>query len=152
MKNFVATETKLDDAQEDSAVDIFRSVMPCHHIMQGKAADVAADVGLHAAELNVVDILGKFGPIPMGRLAQESFISPSNTTSTVKKLEQSGLVVRKRSATSDREVIVELTSKGRRVFRRCYPAILGDVFKTLSARLSQKEIVRLQDLLRKLVT
>ncbi len=119
--------------------------------MQQKASDVAADAGLHAAELNVVDILGKFGPIAMGQLARETFISPSNTTSTVKKLERAELVVRARSKLSDREVTVELTIKGRRLFRRCYPAILGDVFEFLSGRLSQKEMMSLQAILGKLV-
>ena len=152
MKNFVSTKSELGDEDEDRSVDIFRNIMRCRHIMQQKATDVAAEAGLHAAELNVVDILGKYGPIAMGRLARETFISPSNTTSTVKKLELAKLVVRRRSEASDREVTVELTTKGRQIFRRCYPAILGDVFEFLSGRLSQKELAKLQGLLRKLVT
>lgn len=152
MQNFVSTKSELGDEDEDRSVDIFRNVMRCHQIMQHKATKVAADVGLHAAELNVVDMLGKFGPIAMGRLARETFISPSNTTSTVKKLEKVKLVVRRRSKSSDREVTVELTAKGRQIFRRCYPAILGDVFEFLSGRLSKKEMAKLQDLLQKLAT
>jgi DNA-binding MarR family transcriptional regulator len=152
LKNFVSTKTGLGEKDEDRSVDIFKNVMRCRHIMQQKAADVAAGAGLHAAELNVIDILGKYGPIVMGRLARETFISPSNTTSTVKKLEQAELVIRRRSMSSDREVTVELTTKGRRVFRNCYPAILGDVFNFLSSRLSKNEIASLQKVLRKLAT
>jgi DNA-binding MarR family transcriptional regulator len=84
--------------------------------MQKKASEVAESNGLHAAEMNVIDILGKYGPIPMGRLSRETFISPSNTTNTVKKLERAGLVKRNRSNNSDREVIVSLTAEGKRVF------------------------------------
>ena len=80
---------------EDLCVDLFRNIMRARHLMYRKAAGVADESGLHAAELNVVDILGKFGPVSMGRLSRETFISPSNTTSTVKKLERAGLAKRR---------------------------------------------------------
>ncbi len=152
MKNHVKTKTDLSDRNEDMCVDIFRNIMRSRHIMQEKASSVAAGADLHAAELNVVDMLGKFGPISMGRLAKEAFISPSNTTSTVKKLERADLVTRKRSTDSDREVTVGLSSKGRAVFRRCYPRVLRDVHEHLRSRLTNKEIIEFQKTLAKIVT
>ena len=92
MKNFVKTQTRLGERDEDVTVDLFRNLMRARHLMHKKASDVAGSVGLHAAEMNVIDILGKFGPVSMGRLSSETFISPSNTTSTVKKLERAGTV------------------------------------------------------------
>ena len=114
MKNFVRTSTRLSEHDEDVCVDIFRNLMRARHVMHQKASTVAESNGLHAAEMNAIDILGKFGPISMGRLARETFISPSNTTNTVKKLERAGLVKRSRSKNSDREVTVSLTADGRR--------------------------------------
>jgi len=151
MKNYVRTKSSLSEPDEDVCVDIFRNVMRVRHEMHKKASAVAESVGLHAAELNVVDILGKFGPVSMGRLSNETFISPSNTTSTVKKLELAGLVVRKRSKDSDREVTVSLTGKGRAVFRRCYPRILGEVHGHLTERLTRGEMTTLARALNKLV-
>jgi DNA-binding MarR family transcriptional regulator len=151
MKNHVKTKTNLSERDEDICVDIFRNIMHVRHLLHQKASRVAAGAGLHAAELNVIDILGKFGPISMGRVADETFISPSNTTSTVKKLESAELVKRKRSNTSDREVSVSLTSKGRALFRKCYPRILGNAHAHMAERLTRQERDKLAGILRKLV-
>ena len=151
MKNYVNTKTNLSEREEDTVVDIFRNIMRARHLMYTKASDVAESAGLHAAELNVVDILGKFGPISMGRLSHETFISPSNTTNTVKKLEQAGLVIRRRSDKSDREVTVGLTSKGNALFRKCYPQILAQAHELMAVRLTGDEMARLARILGKLV-
>ncbi len=151
MKNFVKTQTNLSERDEDVTVDLFRNLMRARHLMHKKASDVAESTGLHTAEMNVIDILGKFGPISMGRLSSETFISPSNTTSTVKKLEQAELVARKRSNTSDREVMVTLTGDGRKIFRKCYPRILGEAHAHMAQRLTRGEMRLLADVLRKLV-
>ena len=151
MKNHVKTKINLSERDEEICVDIFRNIMHVRHLMHQKASSVAAGAGLHAAELNVIDILGKFGPIYMGRVADETFISPSNTTSTVKKLESADLVKRRRSNTSDREVTVSLTSKGRALFRKCYPQILGEAHAHMAERLTRQEREKLAGILRKLV-
>jgi DNA-binding MarR family transcriptional regulator len=151
LKNYVKTKTNLSEQDEDLVVDIFRNIMRARHQMHKKASSVAESSGLHAAELNIVDILGKFGPISMGRLSHETFISPSNTTSTVKKLELAGLVERKRSDNSDREVTVSLTAKGRALFRKCFPRILGDVHAHMTERLTRSEMAILATTLGKLV-
>ena len=132
-------------------MDIFKNIMRARHLLYEKAAKVSAAAGLHAAELNVVDILGKFGPISMGRLSRETFISPANTTRTAKKLEQIDLVKRERSAKSGREVTVSLTSKGRALFRRSYPRILEEAHEHIADRLTRQERVTLAAVLQKLV-
>ena len=151
MENYVKTQTNLSERDEDITVDLFRNLMRARHLMYKKASDVAADIGLHTAEMNVIDILGKFGPISMGRVSRETFISPSNTTSTVKKLEQAGLVKRNRSANSDREVTVSLTAEGRRIFRKCYPRILREAHAHISERLTAQEKLSLAQALQKFV-
>ena len=151
MKNYVKTKASLSERDEEICVDIFRNIMRARHLLRSKASNVAESNGLHAAEMNVIDILGKFGPISMGRLASETFISPSNTTNTVKKLERAGLVERQRSATSDREVNVTLTSSGRAVFRKCYPRILGEAHAHMVKRLTPDEMNLLAGVMRKLV-
>jgi DNA-binding MarR family transcriptional regulator len=152
MKNFIKTTTDLSERDEEVTVDMFRNLMRARHLLHKKASEVAESVGLHAAEMNAIDILGKYGPISMGHVSRETFISPSNTTSTVKKLERAGLVRRNRSNNSDREVIVTLTAEGKRVFRKCYPRILGEAHELMTRRLTPREHSRLATLLDKLVT
>ena len=93
--------------QERSYIALFRAVMLTHHALQHRARAVAVRFGLQSAELNVIDILGKFGSVTMGELAQRAFISPASTTRTVKGLEQRDLLIRTRHADSDRVVVVE---------------------------------------------
>ena len=151
MKNYIRTRTNLSERDEEVTVDLFRNLMRARHLMTKKASEVAEDNGLNAADMTAIDILGKYGPISMGRLSSETFISPSNTTSTVKKLEQAELVARKRSNTSDREVMVTLTGDGRKIFRKCYPRILGEAHTHMADRLTRAEIRTLAKTLRKLV-
>ena len=151
MKNHVKTKTGLSERDEEICIDVFRNIMRVRHLMHKMASGVADGAGLHAAEMNVIDILGKFGPVSMGRLAQETFISPANTTNTVKKLEQARLVEREQSEYSRREVTVRLTTGGRAVFRKCYPRILADVNAHMASRLSQPEMAKLAQILGKLV-
>jgi len=141
--------TTLAEQEENTCIDIFRSIMRAHHLMHRRASRVAAAAGLQAAELNVIDILGKFGPVSMGRLAREAFISPSNTTSTVKKLEHAGLVKRKRADHSGRVVTVSLTVKGRAKFRKNYPVVLASVQQHIAERLTRREMAGLAEMLRK---
>jgi DNA-binding MarR family transcriptional regulator len=152
VKNFVKTQTRLSERDEAVTVNLFRNLMRARHLMHKKASDVAKSIGLHAAEMNVIDILGKIGPVSMGQLSNEAFISPANTTSTVKKLEHAGLVKRDRSRTSDREVTVGLTAEGRRIFRKCYPRILGEAHAHMMGRLTRAEHNQLAKLLGKLAT
>lgn len=84
---------------------------------------VAEGHGLLIAELHVVNMLGNFGEMTMGALAERTLISPANTTRTVKKLEAKGYVARKRSQRSNREVNVRLTAKGTRLFDKAFPAV-----------------------------
>jgi len=151
MKNAVKTKTKLSSREEDICVDIFRNTMRARHLLHEMASRVAIHSGLHAAELNVVDILGKVGSISMGELSRNTFISPSNTTSTVKKLEAAGFVKRKRSDESGRAVTVSLTPKGKTLFRKCYPKILGEAHAHMVERLTREERVKLAAILKKFV-
>jgi DNA-binding MarR family transcriptional regulator len=115
------------------------------------ASRVAPAFGLQSTEMSAVDTLGKFGPLTMGELARRSFISPTNTTRTVKNLVDRKLVKRQRSPESNREVNVSLTVAGERVFQKSYPHMVQDVNDLLASRLNQKERRTLAALLAKLV-
>jgi len=148
----IPTKTSLSKLEERTCIDIFRDLLHARHTLYRLASGVAADAGLHAAELNVIDILGKMGQISMGRLSDETFISPANTTYTVRKLEAARLVRRLRSKNSERSVTVTLTKKGERLFRRCYPAVLTAIDDYISDCLSNSDKKNLARILAKLAT
>jgi DNA-binding MarR family transcriptional regulator len=141
----------MNPAEEKNYIALFRAVMFTHHDLQAMARKVGARHRLISAELNVVDILGKFGSTSMGELARRTFISPANTTRTVKGLERRKLVARSRDANSDRSVIVALTPNGQALFRKCYPAILAEAVRYFDAGLGAAERKQLRSLLEKLI-
>ncbi len=56
MKNYVKTKAGLSEQDEEICVDIFRNIMRARHLLHSKASNVASSIGLHAAEMNVIDI------------------------------------------------------------------------------------------------
>ena len=132
-------------------IALFRAVMLTHHSLQHRARAVAIRFQLQSAELNVIDVLGKFGTTTMGELARRTFISPASTTRTVKDLEARKLVRRRRHVDSERVVEVGLTPKGHVLFRKCYPEILALAVEYFDAKLAPAERMRLAALLEKLV-
>lgn len=124
--------------------------MKCNHALLHIGSKISEKFGLHLAEMNAIDMLGRHGPMTMGNLSKVTFVSPSNTTHTVKKLEAAGLVKRKRSEDSDREVSVFLTRKGVSLYTRTCPAMIGEFESYLQERLSDKERKILAGLLQQL--
>ena len=143
--------TELVEEDEENCTSVFHDVMRIRHTFHLMAARVAETFDLQSTEMSALDTLGKFGPLTMGQLAKQSFISPTNTTRTVKNLVERKLVRRERSPTSDREVIVSLTAAGRKVFRKSYPQMVHEVNDLLSYKLTGKERKALAAILAKLV-
>lgn len=150
MRHHVEVSTALSDAREEVCIAVFASIMRAHQALHRLGSKVAGDFGLHIADLNVIDMLGRLGPLSMGGLSRATFISPSNTTRTVKKLESQRYVTRKRSAESGRVVTAALTKTGERMFKKCYPRVLDAADNHFRKNLSATEYETLAKLLYKL--
>jgi DNA-binding MarR family transcriptional regulator len=147
----VGVETEVTEEEQENCASVFHDVMRLRQTLQSMASQVAPTVGLQSTEMSALDTLGKFGPLTMGQLAKRSFISPTNSTSTVKSLVDRKLVTRQRSPKSDREVLVRLTAAGEKVFRKSYPHMVHDVNDLLGSKLNQQERRTFAALLAKLV-
>ena len=147
----VSSSVDVPAPEEQNCTAIFHDVMRLRGQLQGIAADAAKHLGMKSTEMSILDTLGKFGPLTMGRVADLSFISPTNTTRAVKNLIEDGFVERKRSMHSDREVVVNLTAAGRRIFRQSYPHMIHEVNEFLDANLSERERSSLARLLAKAI-
>lgn len=147
----VSVVIEISEDDEENCTSVFHDVMRLRHTLNSMASRVAPTVGLQSTEMSALDTLGKFGPLTMGQLAKRSFISPTNTTRTVKNLVNRELVERERSPKSDREVLVRLTAAGENIFRKTYPHMIHDVNDLLGSKLNQKERRAFATLLAKLV-
>ncbi len=150
-KTAAPSQVDVTPDEEENCTAIFHDVMRLRGALQRIAAREASALGMKSTEMSILDTLGKFGPLTMGRVAALSFISPTNTTRAVKNLIGDGLVARRRSEHSEREVVVSLTASGRGVFKQSYPHMIHNVNDYLSARLTAGERGSLARLLAKLI-
>lgn len=129
---------------------LVRQIFRAHHGVYQLAKDVARDHGLEAAELHVMNILGNTDKLTMGELSKQTLISPSNTTRTIQIMEDKGLVKRKTSKSSQREVDVALTAKGQKLFKVYFPDVDVSADEYFKERLNAQERKQLLRLLEKL--
>ena len=146
----VEVAIELSEFQEQNCTMVFHDVMRLRQTLHKMASNVAATLGLQSTEMSAIDTLGKLGPLTMGELSKHGFISPTNTTRTVKILVDRNLVKRRRSPKSDREVNVMLTSAGEKLFQKSYPSMVHHVNGLLASRLNQTDRRNFARLLEKL--
>lgn len=136
--------------EEERTLSSFRAITHCNDRLLKLGNEVSSAFGLHLSEMAVLDTLGWKGPLTMGELSREAFISQSNTTHVVKKLVSMGLAVRERSAQSERVVIVRVTDKGAAVHAKTNPRMISEVEHYFAEKLSPSERKTLNRLMIKL--
>lgn len=105
--------------------------------------------GLTESQLGVLEALLHLGPMPQTQLCGKLLISGSNLTTVLDNLERQGWVRRERDAHDRRVQVVSLTTEGRQVIERVFPAHAGRVTEIMG-RLTRDEQRELGRLCRKL--
>jgi MarR family 2-MHQ and catechol resistance regulon transcriptional repressor len=105
--------------------------------------------GLTQGQFGALECLGHLGSMTIGELCRKQLVSGGNMTVVVDNLEKDALVERVRSRTDRRVVVVQLTTKGQRLFREVFPSHAAFVEKTASV-LTDEEQEELSRLLKKL--
>ncbi|HYO38916.1 MAG TPA: MarR family transcriptional regulator [Nocardioidaceae bacterium] len=91
---------------------------------------------LPVGQLSVLGVLFRHGECTVGELAALERVQPPSMTRTVSCLEEGGYVVRSRSVTDGRQVVVALSAKGAEILaadRRRRDAWLAQRLRELSA-------------------
>lgn len=78
---------------------------------------------LTTSQLATLRQLGRYGPLPAGRLARGIAVSQATITGVVDRLEERGLVTRSRDSRDRRRVVVDLTEAGLRVVASSPPPL-----------------------------
>jgi len=79
------------------------------------ASKISRRFGLTAAQNAVIRCLFSAGPISSAELSRKLFVTPSNITGIIDRLEKKELVVRTRQETDRRVVLIALTAKGKKL-------------------------------------
>lgn len=91
--------------------------------------------GINQSARSTLAAIVKFGPLSMSELAAHEGVDPASVSRTVRKLEESGEVVRRTSDADGRVNLIEVTESGRELFlrsRRQLTEIILDRISTLS--------------------
>lgn len=139
------------DYRQSGTLRLLRALVEAHDgLMKTDEAQIRS-YGLAQGEFDCLATLGaEAQPLRMCDLAQRSLLSKSHATQLVKQLDARGLVERRRSRESEREVLVSLTASGQELFERVYPAHYRYLRQLFASRLSEEEQSRLTALLRKM--
>ena len=108
-----------------------------------------ARYGLTQAQFGVVECLGHLGPMTLGQLCRKKLVSSGNMTVVVDNLEKMGLVERVHSTKDRRAIVVQLTRRGKQMFRDIFPQHARHI-ASLVTSLSEREQDELGRLLKKL--
>jgi DNA-binding MarR family transcriptional regulator len=102
--------------------------------VRGRVRDAAREHGLTFPQAMCLKFLGERGPCMASDLAAELAATPGNVTGVLDRLEEQGLVVRRRDEQDRRALRLELTPKGQRLVRAFeaeVTAALDDAFGQL---------------------
>lgn len=105
VSDVAVSEAEVDELAQ--AADVLFYAMRRSRSVVGRAGS-----GLTIAQLALLDPLARAGESPVGQLAAAADVSVPSTTRMLQQLEGKGLVVRRRSATDERQVLVSLTEEG----------------------------------------
>ena len=105
-------------AQKDLALDdllsgTFNSVMD----IEERSLSNRITKGLTISEIHTIAAIGMYEVNPMNVIAARRGITLATLTTSVKRLADRGLVARQKSEKDKRQVLISLTSDGRKVYR-----------------------------------
>ncbi len=108
------------DDETRSILDAVRRLL--RHV-RNVAATTHGSLGITAAQLFVVQTLAEAGSdLSVNELAERTYTDQSTLSVVAKRLEERGLIVRRRSAEDRRRVHLSVTAKGRALVRRNIPS------------------------------
>jgi DNA-binding MarR family transcriptional regulator len=126
------------------------SVMRAEQIFLRRATDTLRPLGLTFARYQVLGMARWAGPLTLGAIGHGLWITPATVTNAIDRLEAAELVRRVDHPTDARATLVEISTKGRRLFDRAVERLNEDVFSTVG--LSGEELDQLVALIGKIRT
>jgi MarR family 2-MHQ and catechol resistance regulon transcriptional repressor len=141
--------TKQYGAKADRALTLWVKLARAFSVFSRASEEDIARYGLTQAQFGVVECLGHLGPMTLGQLCKKKLVSGGNMTVVVDNLEKMGLVERVHSTEDRRAIVVQLTRRGKQLFKTIFPTHARHITSLVSA-LTEREQEQLGRLLKKL--
>lgn len=93
-------------------LEFLRVLWNLNHQLEIRSSEMLRTIGVTAQQRMVLRVIGHVGPVSAGVLARILHVHPGTLSAALRRLEQRGLVVRRRAGEDARRVIVALTPPG----------------------------------------
>ena len=143
------TKAKRYGEKIDNALRMWVKLARAYSTFNKRTVDNIRTFGLTQPQFGVLECLGHLGPMTIGTFRDKMLISGGNTTVIIDNLERINLIERNDSKDDRRAIIVQLTSKGEKLFGDIFPQHAEYVAK-LTSVLTNEEQKELSLLLKKL--
>ena len=143
--------TKLYGKKIDLALSVWVKLVRAHDTFNHLTAQDIRSYKLTQAQFGALECLGHLGTMLIGELTKKHLVSGGNMTVVVDNLEKEGLVERLVCKDDRRAIYVQLTDKGKRLFKKTFIQHANYVSKLMSV-LTENEQEELGRLLKKLGT
>lgn len=134
---------------DERALRLWIALARCYATYARAVATKITDYGLTAAQFGILEALHHVGPLSLGELAEKLLVTGGNVTYVMDRLEDQGLVRRRRSGSDRRVVQASLTPEGRALVAGVFPQHVEFV-RGLADHLEPEEQEELRRLLKKL--
>jgi DNA-binding MarR family transcriptional regulator len=108
---------------------------------------VAKKFKLSRTDMRCLDLLGRQGPMTAGQLAEETGLSTGAVTFLLDRLEEAGMVKRRRDTDDRRRIWVELVPSAKRKLQHAQAPIVEEM-RAVSQRFKEEELAIVRDFMR----
>ena len=134
---------------EERALRLWITLARAYLTVSREVGSKVTEYGLTVPQFGILEALHHLGPLSLGELADKLLVTGGNITYVMDRLEDQGLVYRKRSDEDRRVVKAYLTDEGRERIREVFPGH-AEFIHELMAHLEPAEQEQLRGLLRSL--
>jgi DNA-binding MarR family transcriptional regulator len=118
-------------------LEFMRLLWAIDHGLQTRSKRMTVRVGVTGPQRLVLRIVGRFPGVSAAQLSRVLHLDPSTLTGILRRMEQAGLMTRRRDPRDGRRVMLGLSAAGRRldvVTPGTIEAVMGDVLGRLPRR------------------
>ena len=134
--------TELDGPREAGAESVRPSLLymvkQLELVVRARLDEILKDTGVTALQYTALTVLDHHDGLSPAQLARDSFVTPQSTADLVANLERRNLVRRDRNPADRRELVVSLTTEGRRFLLR-YAAEVAALEERMTSGLDSGE-------------
>jgi DNA-binding MarR family transcriptional regulator len=107
---------------------------------------IASQIGMSATEFECLSLLDDLGPVPAGRLAEETGLTTGAITGIIDRMERAGFARREPDTTDRRRVIIHAVTPPEAVTKiRALYAPLQQAFHDITAKYTNEELAVIAD-------